>query len=96
MRARRVVALLGFLLGAAGVAAAVGGEGPAPPWLLRLFAGWCVGTPYWWWLEYRLLRPDGEAAQRHFAAEQALSRWVWLGFTLAMAVPILARARLAG
>jgi hypothetical protein len=90
---RRLVAGFGFLLGAVGVVAAVWGEGPVPGWLLRLFAAWCVGTPYWWWLEYRLLRPEGGAARRHFVAEQAFSRWVWLGFTLAMAVPMLLRAR---
>jgi hypothetical protein len=87
------VALGGAALGLLGVAGALVGEGPAPGWVLRLFAAWCVATPYWWYLEHRWLRPSSPAARREFAARQACSRMVWLGFALAMAVPILARGR---
>lgn len=87
------MALGGAAAGLAGVAGALVGEGPAPGWVLRLFAAWCVATPYWWYLEHRWLRPQAPAARREFAARQAHSRLVWLGFALAMAVPILARGQ---
>lgn len=85
------VAVGGAALGLLGVAGALHGDGPAPGWVWRLFAGWCVATPYWWYLEHRLLRPADAAARREFAARQAHSRLVWLGFALAMGVPIVAR-----
>jgi hypothetical protein len=87
------VALGGAALGLLGVAGALAGDGPAPDWVLRLFAAWCVATPYWWYLEHRWLRPPPGPARREFAARQAYSHMVWLGFALAMAVPILARGR---
>ena len=92
-RLQTAVAMGGAVLGLAGVLGALAGEGPAPPWVVRLLAAWCVGTPYWWYLEHRWLRPEAPAARREFAARQAHSRMVWLGFALAMAVPILARGR---
>lgn len=87
-----MVAAGGGAAGAFGVAAAVAGQGPAPAWLLWLFAGWCVATPYWWYLEYRLLCPADPRGRREFRRRQSYSRLVWLGFALAMALPILARA----
>ncbi len=83
----------GAAAGTIGVLGALRGEGPAEPWLLRLFAAWCVATPYWWYLEHRLLAPEEPAARAEFAARQGHSRLVWLGFALAMGVLILARAR---
>ena len=87
------MALGGGALGGFGVVAALAGDGPAPAWLLRLFAAWCVATPYWWYLEYRLFRPAEPAARHIFDRRQGHSRMVWLGFVLAMAVPILVRGR---
>lgn len=92
-RLQAAMALGGAAAGLAGVLGALAGEGPTPAWVLRLFAVWCVATPYWWYLEHRWLRPESQAARREFAARQAHSRMVWLGFALAMAVPILARER---
>jgi hypothetical protein len=88
-----VVAVGGAALGCLGVAAALAGDGPVPGWLLRFFAAWCVATPYWWYLEYRLFRPAEAVARRDFDRRQGHSRMVWLGFVLAMAVPILVRGR---
>jgi hypothetical protein len=80
-------------LGLLGVAGALEGEGSRRRLVLRLFAAWCVATPYWWYLEHRWLRPADAGGPREFDARQACSRMVWLGFALAMAVPILARGR---
>ncbi|MGG5891146.1 hypothetical protein ACLF3G_29165 [Falsiroseomonas sp. HC035] len=91
-RLRAAVALGGAAIGLAGVAGALAGEGPAPRWVLRLFAAWCVATPYWWYIEYRLFMPAEAGARQAFEAGQSQSRWVWLGFTLAMGVLILASA----
>jgi hypothetical protein len=84
-------ALGGAAAGLAGVFGALGGDGPAEPWVLHLFAAWCVVTPYWWYLEYRLLAPSGARARRDFLLRQSYSRQVWLGILLAMGVPIIAR-----
>ena len=92
-RLQAFMAIGGAVAGLAGVAGALTGDGPAPAWVVRLFAIWCVATPYWWYLEHRWLRPGAPAAQREFAARQAHSRMVWLGFALAMGVPLLARGR---
>jgi hypothetical protein len=91
-RLQATMALGGAMIGAAGTIGALAGEGPAPRWVLRLFAAWCIATPYWWYVEHRLLAPVEPAARRDFAIGQAQSRRVWLGFTVAMAVAILARA----
>lgn len=68
---------------------------PAPRWAWRFFVGWCVGVPYWHWLEWRFLRdPDApEAALKAFSEQQALSRAVWLGGAMALGVALLAGAR---
>jgi hypothetical protein len=66
------------MIGLAGVAGALAGNGPVPRWVLRLFAAWCIATPYWWYLEHRLFLPAEAAARQAFAAGQAHSRWVWL------------------
>lgn len=92
-RLKAFVAFGGAAGGLAGVVGALAGEGPAPAWVVRLFAIWCLATPYWWYLEHRWLRPEEPAARREFAARQVYSRLVWFGFALAMAVPILARGR---
>jgi hypothetical protein len=90
-RLQGFVALAGAAAGLVGVAGALAGEGPAPGWVMRLFAIWCVATPYWWYLEHRWLRPADAAARRELALRQAHSRMVWLGFALAMGVPLMAR-----
>jgi hypothetical protein len=95
-RLQGAMAAGGFVVGCVGVLGALAGEGPAPPWLLRLYAAWCVAVPYWWYLEHRLLCPrDAEEARREFEARQGHSRLVWLGFALAMGGLILARAAAA-
>jgi hypothetical protein len=68
---------------------------PAPRWAWRFFAAWCVGVPYWHWLEWRLLRDPAapETALREFADAQALSRCVWLGGAVVLAVALLTGAR---
>ena len=68
---------------------------PAPRWAWRFFIVWCVGVPYWHWLEWRLLRDPAapEAALKDFANQQGLSRAVWLGGAIVLAVALLAGAR---
>lgn len=90
-RLQLAMAVGGAVVGLVGVAAAVLGQGPTPAWLLRLFAAWCVLTPYWWYAEDRLQAAADPAAREERLRWQRHSQRVWLGFVLAMAVPILAR-----
>lgn len=90
---QQVVAVGGAIIGAIGLAGALFGEGPVPSYVLQIFAGWCVATPYWWYYEHRRLAPAEPAALREFERRQAHSRNVWLGGAIAMGVLILARAR---
>jgi hypothetical protein len=80
------------LAGLAGLLAALTtalAPGPAPEWLWRFFAGWCVATPYWWYLEHRFLFvPKGPERWRQ-QEQQAISQKVWLGGALALAVLLL-------
>ena len=57
----------------------------------HVFLLWCVGVPYWHYLEYRfLLDPEaGAQARNDFLAQQALSRTVWLGVGLLLGVSLL-------
>jgi len=89
------MAAAGFAAAIVLLGAALVGEGPAPAWLLRLYTLWCLGVPYWWYLEHRLLipaAPEGPSRARLLEL-QALSRNVWLGVAIAAGVLILARAR---
>lgn len=81
------------MIGGVGVAGALFGEGPVPSYVLQIFAGWCVLTPYWWYYEYRTLAPADPAALAEFERRQRHSRTVWLGVAFAMGVLILAHAR---
>ena len=62
---------------------------PKPGWLWPAFLGWCVGVPYWHYLEYRLFVPDKAEPRRQFLEQQALSRAVWAGGALVLAVALL-------
>lgn len=57
----------------------------------HVFLLWCVGVPYWHYLEYRfLLDPAaGARARDDFLAQQVLSRTVWLGVGLLLGVSLL-------
>lgn len=88
---QRLVAAGGAAAGAAGLWGAMPGPGPAAGWVISLFVCWCVLTPYWWFLEWRWLRPPGHAAATAFDRAQLHSFAVWLGVALAMAVLILRR-----
>lgn len=68
---------------------------PAPRWVWRFFVLWGLGTPYWQYLEYRLLLDPaaGEAERRDFLYQQTLSRAVWLGGMAVLAVSLLAAQR---
>lgn len=92
---RRLAAVGGAGIGLFALwSALAGAAGPAPSWLLRLYALWCVGVPYWWYCEYRwLIAPAAPGARAGLLEEQRLSRDVWLGFVVAIGVLILARAR---
>ena len=98
-RAARAVqtamAVAGFAAAVVLLGAVLVGEGPAPAWLLRLYALWCLGVPYWWYLEHRLLIPTApkDPSRARLLELQALSRNVWLGVAVAAGVLILARAR---
>ena len=98
-RAARAVqtatAVAGFAAAVILLGAALAGEGPAPAWLLRFYALWCIGVPYWWYLEHRLLIPAApeDPSRARLLELQALSRNVWLGVAIAAGVLILAKAR---
>ncbi len=87
---RPAVALAGLGL-VAWLVAALWGEGGGRPGLWHVFVLWCVGVPYWHYVEYRaFLRRDADAKVReHFLALQALSRAVWLGVAVLLAVALL-------
>ena len=98
-RAARAVqtatAVAGFAAAVILLGAALAGEGPAPAWLLQFYALWCIGVPYWWYLEHRLLIPAApeDPSRARLLELQALSRNVWLGVAIAAGVLILAKAR---
>ena len=92
--------LLRAAVAAAGLAVAcvlllaAAGDGPPPRWLQRLYALWCLLTPYWWWAEQRLFIPtEPSPARSRMLAEQACSFAVWLGVAIAGGVLLLLRAR---
>ena len=89
------MAVAGFAAAVVLVGTALAGEEPAPAWLLRFHALWCVGVPYWWYLEHRLLIPAApeDPSRARLLELQALSRNVWLGVAIAAGVLVLARAR---
>jgi hypothetical protein len=68
-------------------------EDAARPVLWHVFLLWCVGVPYWHYVEYRtFLRRDSPAEARDdFLVLQALSRTVWLGVAVLLAVALLRR-----
>ncbi len=78
------MAVAGFAAAVVLVGAALAGEEPAPAWLLRFHALWCVGVPYWWYLEHRLLIPAApeDPSRARLLELQALSRNVWLGVAI--------------
>ncbi len=65
---------------------------PAPQWAWRFLIGWCVAVPYWHYAEYRLLRDPAqtEPQRRDFIYPQTLSRTLWLGIALTLAVRLVA------
>ncbi len=64
---------------------------PFPGWLWHAFVGWCVGVPYWHYLEYRLLLDPAadERARIRFTDLQCLSRTVWAAAALVLGVALL-------
>lgn len=88
---QRGVALGGLVLVAWSLLNLPGAGEPAPPWLWRLFVGWCVGVPYWHYVEYRfLLDPAADGRTRaRFIDLQCLSRMVWLGVALVLGAAIV-------
>ena len=87
---RRAVAVTGAGVAVVLVAALwVGASHSTAVW--HAFLLWCVGVPYWHYLEYRfLLDPEaGAQARDDFLAQQALSRTVWLGVGLLLGVSLL-------
>ena len=87
---RPAVALAG--LGVIGwLVAILWDDGAARPAIWHVFLLWCVGVPYWHYLEHRaFLRQDAPPAVReHFLALQTLSRTVWLGVSVLLAVTLL-------
>lgn len=65
---------------------------PAPAWLWRVLVAWCLAVPYWHYLEYRVLRDPRQTVPERadFLYLQTLSRAVWAGFALVLAVRLLA------
>ena len=70
---------------------------PAPRWLWRFLIGWCVVVPYWHYAEYRWLLDSAadERVRADFFHLQTLSRAVWAGLALVLAVAVLAGASMA-
>ena len=78
-----LAALLGALAGLPFDAGA-----PVPASTRRFLVYWCVGVPYWFYLEYTfLLERDDEHGRptQHALHLQRLSWTVWLGGALALA-----------
>ena len=95
--ARPAIALAG--LGLVGwLTASLWNEDAARPALWHVFLLWCVVVPYWHYVEYRLfLRPGSPPeARERFLALQALSRTVWLGVAILLAVALLRRSGAGG
>jgi len=65
---------------------------PAPAWVWHFLVVWCLAVPYWHFLEYRYLHDpwQTEAERADFLYLQTLSRAVWIGFALVLAVRLLA------
>ena len=68
-------------------------EDAARPVLWHVFLLWCVVVPYWHYVEYRVFLGRGSSpeARADFFALQTLSRTVWLGVTVLLAVALLRR-----
>ena len=64
----------------------------APAWAWRFLVAWSLAVPYWHFVDYRYLRDprQTEAERADFIYLQALSRAVWFGFALLLAVRLLA------
>ena len=78
------------IMGGAGLAAALGlGFAGHTKHLRPFLILWAVLTPYWWYLEYRLWSPRDAKARADFLAQQALSRYVWLGGIVALVALLL-------
>ena len=60
---------------------------PAPASARRFLVYWCVGVPYWFYLEYTFLleRDERGRPSRHARDLQRLSCTVWLGGAIALA-----------
>lgn len=68
-------------------------ENAARPVLWHVFLLWCVIVPYWHYVEYRtfLGRDSFPEVRADFLALQSLSRTVWLGVAILLAVALLRR-----
>jgi hypothetical protein len=88
------MAIGGLVMMVAALVAALTSTGPVEPWLVRFYVVWCVGVPYWWFLEYRfIIHPLPNSPEREaLVYMQGLSRNVWLGFAIAFGVLILFRS----
>jgi hypothetical protein len=77
-----LAALLGALAGLPFDAGA-----PVPASTRRFLAWWCVGVPYWFYLEYTFLldRDERGRPSEHALHLQRLSWTVWLGGAVALA-----------
>lgn len=87
---RRAVAVAGLGVVVVLVAALWSGASQSST-MWHVFLLWCVGVPYWHYLEYRfLLDPEANAqARSDFLTLQVLSRTVWLGVGLLLGVSLL-------
>ena len=66
-------------------------EDAVRPVLWHVFLLWCVVVPYWHYVEYRtfLGRAISPETRDDFLALQTLSRTVWLGVMVVLAVVLL-------
>lgn len=93
-RARQVqtvVAVLGFLALLLALLGLPYDGGPVPPAIGMFFVVWCVGVPYWYFLEYRYLLERDEQGRPTDRALllQRYSQLVWLGAAIALAAFIV-------
>lgn len=88
----RGVQLAAAVLGLAALLNALAGlpfdsGAPVPASTRRFLVYWCVGVPYWFYLEYTFLseRDEGGRPTEHALHLQRLSWTVWLGGALVLA-----------
>lgn len=80
------MAVLGFVLLLSALAELPYDGGPVSPSMRRFFVFWCVGVPYWYYVEYTYLLERDETGRpaEHGLRLQRYSQLIWLGAAIAL------------